>query len=198
MSRNIETDWRFCPALHRPPRRQHPEGRGACARPACPACGFVLYLNPARGGVHDSRPSDGGDHPGPAAASIPSTASGRCRVDSWDRGETLPAAAVRETREEIKVRVALTGILDVYSFPGQDTVVAVLRGRTCSPARRRPGTRTLEVKVFAPEAIPGTSLASTPPARLSATMSGRLLSPAPACPDCRGPTGRRSSREHES
>src|SRR5689334_3354291 len=35
-----------------------------------------------------------------------------------DRGEPVAAAAVRETLEEVNLRVALTGILDVYSFPG--------------------------------------------------------------------------------
>ena len=35
------------------------------------------------------------------------------------------AAAVRETQEEVNLRVTLLGILDAYSFPGSDIVVIV-------------------------------------------------------------------------
>ena len=42
-----------------------------------------------------------------------------------DRGEAVAAAAVRETLEESKLRVTLTGILDVYSFPSSEVVVVV-------------------------------------------------------------------------
>jgi len=40
-------------------------------------------------------------------------------------GETPLEAAIRETREEVNLRVGITGILDAYSFPGTEVVVIV-------------------------------------------------------------------------
>ena len=150
MSRNIETDWRFCPRCAGPLADSILK-EGEPARRACPACGFVLYLNPRvaactittlDGGIILARR---GIEPEHGKWTLPGGLA--------DRGETLPAAAVRETREEVKVRVALTGILDVYSFPGQDTVVAVYAADVLSGTPEA-GDETLEVKVFAPESIP--------------------------------------------
>jgi ADP-ribose pyrophosphatase YjhB (NUDIX family) len=150
MSGNPEDDWRFCPRCAGPLASSILK-EGAPPRPACPACGFVLYLNPRvaactittmDGGIVLARRGIEPEH-------------GKWTLPGGlvDRGETLPAAAVRETREEIKLRVALTGILDVYSFPGQDTVVAVYAADVLSGTPEA-GDETLEVKVFAPEAIP--------------------------------------------
>ena len=155
MSGYHESDWRHCPrcaGLLAPSILKE----GDIPRPACPACGFTLYLNPRvaactittlDGGIVLARRGIEPEH-------------GKWALPGGlvDRGETLPAAAVRETREEIKVRVALTGILDVYSFPGQDTVVVVYAADVLSGTPEA-GEETLEVKVFAPEAIPWDDLA---------------------------------------
>jgi ADP-ribose pyrophosphatase YjhB (NUDIX family) len=150
MSGYSENDWRHCPRCAGPLapsilKEGHPP------RPECLDCGFVVYLNPRvaactittlDGGIVLARR---GIEPERGKWTLPG--------GLVDRGETLPAAAVRETLEEVKVRVALSGIVDVYSFAGQETVVAVYAADVLSGALEA-GDETLEVKVFAPEAIP--------------------------------------------
>jgi ADP-ribose pyrophosphatase YjhB (NUDIX family) len=148
-------DWRFCP---RCAGRMAPSimKDGEEPRPACPACGFVLYLNPRL-----------------AACTIPNLDGGLVLArrgispeqGKWtlpggfvERGESLAEAALRETFEEINLRVSLIGILDVYSFPGSDTVVAVYAADVPS-GRPEPGDETTEVQVFAPESLPWDELA---------------------------------------
>src|SRR5687768_1189554 len=119
------TDYRFCPrcggALA---ARMLKEGEPA--RLVCGACEFIFYLDPkvaacticmVNGGIVLSRRSI------------------EPQLGKWvfpggfvDRGEAVSAAAVRETLEEVNLRVSLTGILDVYSFPGSEVVVVVYAG----------------------------------------------------------------------
>jgi ADP-ribose pyrophosphatase YjhB (NUDIX family) len=87
------------------------------------------------------------------------------RLGSWvfpggfvDRGEAVAAAAVRETLEESKLRVTLTGILDVYSFPSSEVVVVVyaaevVGGTLCA------GDECSDARAFPPESIPWGELA---------------------------------------
>jgi ADP-ribose pyrophosphatase YjhB (NUDIX family) len=149
------SDWRFCP---RCAGRLAPSimKEGADPRPACPACGFILYLNPRLAACTITSLDGGmvlarrGIHPEYGKWTLPG--------GFVERGESLPEAAVRETFEEVKVRVSLTGILDVYSFPGSDTVVAVYAADVLS-GRPEPGEETTEVQVFPPEGIPWDELA---------------------------------------
>jgi ADP-ribose pyrophosphatase YjhB (NUDIX family) len=75
-----------------------------------------------------------------------------------DRGESVAEAAVRETLEEVNLRVSLTGILDVYSFPGQ-AVVVVAYAADVVGGSLTPQDECLEARPFAPEAIPWDDLA---------------------------------------
>jgi ADP-ribose pyrophosphatase YjhB (NUDIX family) len=75
-----------------------------------------------------------------------------------DRGEPVHVAAMRETVEEVGLKVALTGILDVYSFPESPVVVVVYAAEVLG------GTLSAcdecdEVKVFPPESLPWNDLA---------------------------------------
>ena len=126
-------------------------------RPACLSCDFVLELN-ARVAVCTITTLEGGlilvrrgIEPKKGKWALP---GGVVR-----RGETLPEAALRETRAEINLRVGLTGILDVYSSPGDDTVVAIYAADVLSPGPPEPGEEVLDVGVFAPESIPWEDLA---------------------------------------
>jgi ADP-ribose pyrophosphatase YjhB (NUDIX family) len=75
-----------------------------------------------------------------------------------DRGETVADAAVRETLEEVNLRVSLTGILDAYSYPGSQVVVIVYAAEVVG-GRPETGDECLEVRAFAPEEIPWDDLA---------------------------------------
>lgn len=75
-----------------------------------------------------------------------------------DRGETVQAAAVRETLEEVNLRVGLVGILDVYSFPGSPVVVVVYSADVLS-GQLEARDESLEVRAFPPEKIPWDELA---------------------------------------
>jgi ADP-ribose pyrophosphatase YjhB (NUDIX family) len=150
-----DTGYRFCPRC----------GSGLAARIlkdreperlVCDACGFVFYLDPKV-----------------AACTICMVDGGivllrrtiEPRVGKWvfpggfvDRGETVAAAAVRETLEEVNLRVSLTGILDVYSFAGSEVVVVVYAaevtgGEMCA------GDECDDARAFTPEAIPWGELA---------------------------------------
>ena len=70
-----------------------------------------------------------------------------------ERGEEVSAAAIRETLEEVRLRVGLTGILDAYSFPGQDVVIVVYAAHVLS-GRPEVGDETEAVACFKPEDIP--------------------------------------------
>jgi ADP-ribose pyrophosphatase YjhB (NUDIX family) len=147
--------YRFCPRCGGPlePRRlkdTEPD------RLVCTACEFVFYLDPKV-----------------AACTI-------CMVDGgivllrrgiepqhgkWvfpggfvDRGESVSAAAVRETQEEVSLRVGITGILDAYSFPGSEVVVIVYAAEVLGGTPEA-ADEALEVRVFPPEELPWDELA---------------------------------------
>ncbi len=148
-------DYRFCPRcagalVARRLKAGEPE------RPTCGGCGFVLYLDPkvAAGTIFML---DGGIvllrraiEPGRGLWVFPG--------GYVDRGETAPAAALRETFEECGLRVSLTGILDVYSSPGRDVVVIVYAAHPESGTLQA-GDECSEARAFAPEALPWDELA---------------------------------------
>jgi ADP-ribose pyrophosphatase YjhB (NUDIX family) len=73
-------------------------------------------------------------------------------------GETVEQAAVRETREEIRAKVRLTGMQGVYSYKNAGVVTVVFRGEVYGPAPRA-GHETQSVKAFHPHDIPWKDLA---------------------------------------
>jgi len=156
MSHAIWKDaYRFCPRCGGGLERRLIKD-GEPARLVCDSCGFVFYLDPKL-----------------AAGTI-------CLVDGglvllrraiepqqgkWvfpggfvDRGESVPEAAVRETFEEVNLRVSLTGILDVYSFSGHEVVVVVYAADVVGGALEA-RDESLEARAFAPETIPWDELA---------------------------------------
>lgn len=75
-----------------------------------------------------------------------------------DRGESVAEAAIREAREEARVEVKLSSLLNVYSYPGSVNVVVVyaaaIVGGTPSP-----GDESVEARAFAASQIPWDELA---------------------------------------
>ncbi|HJS58062.1 MAG TPA: NUDIX hydrolase [Vicinamibacteria bacterium] len=147
--------FRFCPecggALEERDLKENDPPRLVCTQ-----CGFVFYLDPRV-----------------AACTISMLGGGvvllRRAIDpqkgKWvfpggfvDRGETVHGAAVRETWEEVGLRVTLTGILDVYSFPGEDVAVVVYAADVAG-GELIVGDEAEDVKAFPPESIPWDELA---------------------------------------
>jgi ADP-ribose pyrophosphatase YjhB (NUDIX family) len=100
----------------------------------CPACEFVFYLNPKV--VAGTIPEQDGRllltrrsiNPGRGLWTFPG--------GFVDFGETVSDAAVRETVEETGLAVELTGLLNVYSYPGSPVIIvytARVTGGTLTP-----------------------------------------------------------------
>jgi ADP-ribose pyrophosphatase YjhB (NUDIX family) len=75
-----------------------------------------------------------------------------------DRGERVEAAAIRETWEEVNLKVRVSRLLNVYSYPGYPVVVIVYLAEI-EGGELRAMDETLEVQTFAPEDIPWEELA---------------------------------------
>jgi ADP-ribose pyrophosphatase YjhB (NUDIX family)/ribosomal protein S27AE len=152
---NARDAYRFCPrcAGSLEPRLLKP---GVPERLVCGTCGFIFYLDPKL-----------------AAGTISMLDGGLVllrrgiepQLGKWvfpggfvDRGESVAEAAVRETLEEVNLRVSLTGILDVYSFADHEVVVVAYAAEVVGGSLA-PQDECLEARVFAPEAIPWDELA---------------------------------------
>jgi 8-oxo-dGTP diphosphatase len=129
---------------------------GEAPRLVCTACAFVFYLDPKV-----------------AACSIFLVDGGivllkraiEPQKGKWvfpggfvDRGESVQDAAIRETLEEVNLRVSLVGILDVYSFTGTEVVVIVYSADVVGGTLEA-RDECLEVRAFPPESIPWDELA---------------------------------------
>jgi ADP-ribose pyrophosphatase YjhB (NUDIX family) len=145
---------RFCPlcatALRRAP--VPPDQR---EQAVCPACEFVFYLNPKV--VAGTIPELDGRilltrrsiNPGRGLWTFPG--------GFVDFGETVSDAAVRETLEETGLEVDLTGLLNVYSYPGSPVIIvytARVRGGTLTPCAEND-----QLEWLAPAEIPWDRLA---------------------------------------
>ncbi len=141
----------YCPLCATPLEAAEVAGR---ARPHCPACGFVQFLDPKVVVVvvveHGGRILLGRRDMEPARG-------------QWgfiggyvDRGEPVEAAAVREVREETGLDVALTGLLGVFSRPDEAHVViayrATVRGGVTGLAAQV--GEVAELAFVAPDALP--------------------------------------------
>lgn len=154
MSHSNET-FRFCPVCggglsERQMKEQEP------ARLVCNACRYVFYLDPK------------------VVACTIVELDGKVlllkrgiepEIGKWvlpggyvDRGEAVPAAAVRETEEECGIRVAVDDLHGVYSYPGRIPVVVVYLARLVS-GKLVPGDESLEAALFTRENIPWRQLA---------------------------------------
>jgi ADP-ribose pyrophosphatase YjhB (NUDIX family) len=121
-------------------------------RPTCPACGYILYLDPKvavavvlgdeRGVLLGERRID----PGSGRWSFP--------AGYVNRGEVLEEAAVREVQEELGVQVLLTGLVGVYSSRGDPVVLVVYAGQIVEGEPRADGHEVSRVRRFALDSLP--------------------------------------------
>jgi 8-oxo-dGTP diphosphatase len=130
---------------------------GDPVRLVCTACEFVFYLDPKV-----------------AVGTIVTTPDGRIVLvrraiepgyGLWvfpggyvDRGETVTAAALRETREEAGLEVRLDGLVNIYSYPGRPIIIIVYAASIVS-GELRVDEESLEAGLFAPADIPWNDLA---------------------------------------
>ncbi len=125
-------------------------------RPVCPACGFVVYLDPkVAAGVIVTLDDEivllkRGIEPG---------------IGKWvfpggyvDRGEQVEAAAAREAMEEVGLEVEIEDLLGVYSYPNVTAVLVVYTGVVVG-GKLKGNFETLEVRTYPPERIPWSKLA---------------------------------------
>ena len=77
-----------------------------------------------------------------------------------DRGETIEAAALRETKEEMNVDVQLSELLNVYSYANTPVVVLVFAAEVIG-GKLMAADECLEVQGYKPEGIPWEDLAFT-------------------------------------
>jgi ADP-ribose pyrophosphatase YjhB (NUDIX family) len=121
-------------------------------RPTCPSCGFVHYLDPKVAVAVILGNQDGvllGRRcidPGAGLWSFP--------AGYVNRGEVLEEAAVREVLEELGLSVRLTGVVGVYSEPGEPVVLVVYSGEVEGGEPTPDGHEVSEVRRFALDALP--------------------------------------------
>jgi ADP-ribose pyrophosphatase YjhB (NUDIX family) len=147
-------EYRFCPLCGgRLKVRVIKEGDPE--RLVCRECGFVFYLGPklVAGAIIEL---DGillikrAIEPGYGKWTFPG--------GFVERGEAAEAAAEREALEEAGVKIAVTGIVGLYTYEGQIPAIAVFAARVTG-GEPTPLDETLEVKGFAPDGLPWGELA---------------------------------------
>jgi ADP-ribose pyrophosphatase YjhB (NUDIX family) len=155
LSHQIKPPFRFCPLCggklsNKKIKSLEPD------RLVCRNCSFVYYLDPkiAAGTVTLFQDrivlAKRGISPGYGKWVIPG--------GFVDRGETLEEAAIRETWEETGLRVRVTSLLNVYSYPGKVVIIAAYMAETLSGVPTA-CDETLEVGLFRYKDIPWMELA---------------------------------------
>lgn len=125
---------------------------GGRVRPACPACGLVVYEDPKLAVAvlieQDGRLLLGRRGPTSSAAGKWSFPAGFV-----DRGERVEAAAQREVREETGLDVRLDRLLGLYSAAGDPVVLAVYAATALAGALA-PADDLIELAFFPVDGLP--------------------------------------------
>ena len=148
-------EFRFCPKCGGTLTRQRLKASEP-ARRVCEACAFIFY-----------------DDPKVAACTIPVLDDKIVLLKraiepsygKWvfpggflDQGERVEDAAIRETWEEVNLKVEVTRLLNVYSYPGYPVIVIVYLAKVIG-GELQAMDETLEVRTFAPSEVPWDELA---------------------------------------
>jgi 8-oxo-dGTP diphosphatase len=130
-------------------------------RPVCPACGYIVYLNPMIAAGVIAERNDGqivlvlrGENPGRGLWGLP---AGFMEID-----ETVEAAAQRECLEETGLTVELRDLWGIWSYhheSKQSSGVLVLYTARVIGGEPHGGSDSLEAKFFALDQLPLDQLA---------------------------------------
>lgn len=136
--------------------QQVPEGDNRL-RDVCDTCGYVAYSNPKV--VVGTVVIEDGQVLLCRRAIEPRRSFWTLPAGYLEHGETLEEGAAREAEEEAGAAIRLDGILAVYSISRIGQVQVMFRGRFDGPARFAAGIESLDVRLFAWDAIPWAELA---------------------------------------
>lgn len=135
--------------------RRIPEGDDR-ERLTCPDCGHVAYENPKV--VVGSVVAEGDTVLLCRRAIEPRSVYWTIPAGYMELGETVEEGARREAWEEARARIALEGVLAVYSIARIGQVQVIFRARLDQPGFE-PGPESLEVRRFAWAEIPWDDIA---------------------------------------
>ena len=151
-----DAGYRFCPQCGGPLAPRVVKA-GEAERPVCAGCGHIVYIDPKV-----------------AVGTIIRNVAGEIALvrrsiepgyGMWvfpggyvDRGEELHAAAVREAQEEANLRIRIDSLLDLYSYPGQTTIIIVYAA-TAIGGTLRADDESLEAGWFGTGDLPWPALA---------------------------------------
>lgn len=124
---------------------------GGKERPQCPACGFVVWHNPAPVGMalieHDRR-------------LVLIRRSAAPLADYWappagyvECGESVPDAVCREAHEECGLRIELDGLIGVYSQADVDVLIVAYRAHSIG-GELAAGDDASDARLFAANELP--------------------------------------------
>lgn len=124
---------------------------GGRERAQCPACGFVLWRNPAPVGMalieHEGQlvlirrgAPPLADYWAPPAGYV-------------ECGESVTDAVVREAAEECGLRIVLTGLIDVYSSAEVDVLIIAYAARAVG-GELKAGDDASDARLFATAGLP--------------------------------------------
>ena len=141
-------EFNFCQRCGERLEEKHIEGM---SRPHCPACGYVVFLDPKVAAVALVVDGDGlvmvkrGVEPQYGKWAFPS--------GYVDRGEVVEDAAKREVKEETGLDVALDKLIGVYSLEGNPVALIVYSAHIVG-GEVAVGHDALDVRTFALDGLP--------------------------------------------
>ena len=136
--------------------RQVPDGDNR-ERLVCTSCGHIAYENPKV--VVGSVVVEAGQVLLCRRAIEPRRGFWTLPAGYLEMGETLEDGARREAMEEAQARIALDGVLAIYSVSRIGQVQVIFRGRFDGPAAFAVGPESEAVALFGWEAIPWAAIA---------------------------------------
>ena len=147
-SDDMPNDINFCQRCGEPLSKKRIDGR---MRPVCPACGFIVFLDPKVAVVILNADADGllmvkrGVEPHLGKWAFPS--------GYVDRGEVVEHAAIREMKEETGLDVALDALIGVYSLQDSPVILIVYAAHAIGGALA-PGHDAQDAKRIPLDALP--------------------------------------------